>query len=184
MPTLEEEVVEARTVISDELRVSRKEIDVFLLTMSQFQQNIEGFRIFSKEHDVTNQMTNFFYDVSVAAINYEVHFLNNFQRLLWKIKKYIESSEKRTSYKRFYQEILLNDQKIEQYKTVLDAFAGQCMKIVRIRKGEVLTKEEVDIRLNNALKTLMPFANAAPKEVFKHLESIERIIDVSRLIVE
>ncbi len=195
MPTLEEtrkliplesEVVETREILSEELKKSRETIDVFLLTMSQFKQNLNAFTALVDQFDITEKVTEFLNDVAISTINYEAHFLNNFQKLMWKLKEYIASLPKkqRLQSEQFYRKILLNEIKIERYKQELNIFTGNCMRIFRKRKGEILTKEDMKQRLNDSIIALSPFTETAPKEVFEQLSEMGDILIQSRILIQ
>ena len=185
MQTLEEEIVAAHTLLSRELKTYRKVIDIFLLTTSELEQNLEGFRVFLKKLDITEQITVFLRDVSIAAINYEAHFLNNFQKLLWRLKEYLNSlpKEQKRQKAKLYAEIELNEEEIERYKEELHNFAGDCLKAFSTKKGQVLEKEEIRERLDKALATLAPFAKNSPKEVLKQLSSMGNFIADAKILI-
>ncbi len=187
MVTIESEVSEAQALLSDELKKSRETIDVFLLTMSQLEQNLNAFRAFlSQKFNITVKAAEFLRDVSMAAINYQAHFLNNFQRLLWKLKEYLHTlpKEQRIQNAKFHALIEQKNIEIEKYKEKIDSFIGNCLRTFRTGKRQILTNEEMNERLDNALAILLPFAQEAPKEVFKHLIEMEDIIIKSRILIQ
>jgi hypothetical protein len=183
-PAVQRELVEARALLTAELKASRKVIDVFLLTTAELEANINSYIVLNKKFNIFDKAHEFFLETSIAATNYHAHFLNNFERLLWKMKEYIESLPEiqQRAHAKLYVEIERQERKIEEYKDRIDAFTGDCIKALKVRKNETLTREELQARLEQAKKDLLPFARTASTEVFKHLAAIEEFIVKARIL--
>ena len=184
-PAIETEVVEARAILTTELKASREVIDVFLLTTAEMEANLNSFLVLNKQFNIFNKVHEFMIEVSMAATNYHAHFLNTFQRLMWKMKAYIESLpelQQRANAK-LYAEIERQERKTEEYKDRIDAFSGDCLKAFKVKKGQTLTKEEIQARMEQTKKDLLPFAETASAEVFRHLTAVEDLLAKARMLV-
>lgn len=187
MPALAYEVAEAITELSIQLKNARETVDAFLLAMTELEHGLDTFKALIDKPNVEEEILIFLRDVSMTAISYEGRFLNNYQRLVRKAMEYIHSLPKKQrlqkDFKFFFAELGMKQARIAQYKEKLHEFAGNCLKVFRTTKGQVLTKEEILERLDAAITILTPFANAAPAEVYKQLEEMGDVVIKVRVLM-
>ena len=183
MPALIDEVAEAQTALSTELKKSRAVINVFLLTMADLEQNLNAFKaqVQIDRPDIEDEIRTFLNDVAIAAINYEAHFLNHYEKLLKRSRQYIRSlpQKQRTQrdITRFYGDLVLAGNAVDRYKDQIHIFTGQCLEVLRTtQKGEFLSKQEILASLDAAITILMPFANAVAAKVFTQLKEMNDFI--------
>jgi len=201
MPTLEKEVIKSEKELSAELEHSQEVIQTFNATMLELEQNLNGFmakieemRFISEPQYMAdidkflNQITKFFHDVTIAALDYQVHFLNPFLRLTGHLIRYIGDKipdlelKEADEYVALLQELPECATMVENYQDEIHAFTG-FLNAFSFRKNELPSKKDLRQRLENAKKAMLPFAQRAETEVPKQLARIRTIIDKTRSLL-
>ena len=201
-PLLEQELKKSEQELSAELEHSQEVIQIFNATMLELEQNlnsyaakIEQIQFISKPQymaDVdkfVNQIIDFMHDVTIAALNYQVHFLNPFYRMLGHLIRYMGDRlvnvqiEEAEAYVALIQEAQECEMMVEFYQDQIYEFTETCTKEFKFKRTELPSKKDFRERLEKLKKTLVPFAQRAETEVPKQLARIRSIIDKTRMLV-
>ena len=85
-----EELLAEQTVLAKTIKHYQKTIEHYMYTMGNLAQKFQEFLQRINEPGIVKEIWNHIQDVNTAAVAYRIQFLSEFERLLQKMKHYID----------------------------------------------------------------------------------------------
>ena len=190
-----EELLAEQTVLAKTIKHYQKTIEHYMYTMGNLAQKFQEFLQRINEPGIVKEIWNHIQDVNTAAVAYRIQFLSEFERLLQKMKHYIDlryvkaTKEQQKKYSEFYNEI-------ERYKKMIDDYAEKIemftdiMTELAVSRDEFKPKEQIKANIETALtkgtltkRVIVDFAEKAPGEAARQLTAMRYMVDKTNELI-
>ncbi|HLF54179.1 MAG TPA: hypothetical protein VI612_00475 [Candidatus Nanoarchaeia archaeon] len=190
-----EELLAEQTVLAKTIKHYQKTIEHYMYTMGNLAQKFQEFLQRINEPNIVKEIWNHIQDVNTAAVAYRIQFLSEFERLLQKMKHYIDlryvkaTKEQQKKYSEFYNEI-------ERYKKMIDDYAEKIemftdiMTELAVSRDEFKPKEQIKANIETALtkgtltkRVIVDFAEKAPGEAARQLTAMRYMVDKTNELI-
>ncbi len=197
MPTTEidrskGELSVAQKALEREVEQSQEVVETFLHTIVQLRQKLSDFLNKMSEPNIAKEIWDYIREVNAATIQYQIHFLSTFHRLLQRIRQYLDlrfitaQTSEQKILTEIYKEIEFYQKMIDNYTIEIHSFTEAMNDIVAPEESSTfLPPETIKTNIQNALNDKVgKFADKALQEVARQLSGMRYMINRVRPLVQ